>query len=73
MVELFYKLAQVTYNEKTVCVSVGLELSFKCKYPLGDVTLSSDLAVSGHDDTFDAEGEGKVYFWEESQACLDFF
>ena len=40
----------------------GTELSFRCKYALGDVTLSSvglPSVVSGEEDEADAEGEGK--------------
>ena len=40
-----------------------MELSFRCKYALGDVTISSDVAVSGHDDDMDAEGQGKTIYY----------
>ena len=55
---VFYKRAKATYGEETVCLNVGMELNFRCKYALDDVTLSSDIAVSGQDDDFENEGEG---------------
>jgi len=57
---------KATYGEETVCLSVGTELDFRCKYSLGDLTLSRDLAVSGHDDEMDAEGEGKLIYTMEA-------
>ena len=50
---------QATYGDQTVCLEIGSELHFGCRYPLGDVTLSSELGVYGHDEDVDAEGEGK--------------
>ena len=65
-----YKLAKATYDEETVCLNVGMELNFRCKYALGDVTLSSDLAVSGQDDDFENEGEGLFLRSRFSFFCL---
>ena len=50
----FDKLTKVTYGEETF----WKELTFRCKYALGDVSLSSDIAVSGQDDDFENEGDG---------------
>merc|ERR1719197_1563486 len=43
-----------------------MELNFRCTYALGDITLSSDIAVSGHDDEMDAEGEGELIYTMEA-------
>ena len=50
------------YNDKVVCLDVGLKLNFRCKYQLGEKIVSSQVDVSGHDDAFDAEGTGKKLF-----------
>ena len=53
------KFIKATYGDETVCLEVGSELHFGCRYPLGEVTLSSEVGVYGHDDNAEAEGEGK--------------
>ena len=48
------------YDGKVVCLDIGLKLNFRCKYQLGEQLVSSQVDVSGHDDSFDAEGTGKI-------------
>ena len=48
------------YDGKVVCLDIGLKLNFRCKYQLGEKLVSSQVDVSGHDDSFDAEGTGKI-------------
>ena len=48
------------YDGKVVCLDIGLKLNFRCKYQLGEQLVSSQIDVSGHDDSFDAEGTGKI-------------
>ena len=46
------------YGGEVVCLNVGMTLNFRCKYQLGEKLVFSDVGVSGHDDSFHAEGQG---------------
>ena len=46
------------YGGQIVCLNVGMNMNFRCKYQLGEKLVFSEVGVSGHDDSFHAEGQG---------------
>ena len=66
MTAVLHKLTKVTNGEETF----WKELTFRCKYALGDVLLSSGIAVSGQDDNFENEGDGLFFLVKAFLFCL---
>jgi len=53
---------QTNVDGVDVCIQEGHSLEFKCKYPLGETTVSGTFDVAGHDTVAQEEGVGSLKY-----------